>query len=1473
MTNQQPPTENNDREFRNLRQRVWQIIKNPRNQIIALVGLGTIVIIGYVGTKFVITKVAPNRIEKELEKILARDVILGQVTTDPLNRIIIDGIVIPPTAKDKSNLDIEEVRIHVNLWSLLWKGRVLLDIVADDIKGYAQLDTLRPPSKEKKPLPDSFLLPALPITTQITLQLQDSKLLVNRNANTKAIAIDTQGKIEFLYDSRKQPLSYNLKNRIGDGNITVKGETLLSNTQSKNQVKIKRLDVPDIIPFLPELPVEMKEGIINGNFKVNLPSLLKLKESTAKGKLKVSNLTGKVNTSKIQLPPDSPVIPLLNKDFSANLDISFKNQSATIAKADFNWGEINTTTKGKIDLQKGYSLQANLKSLSLAQMLSDIGIQLPIIINGLASSDIKITGEIDNPIINGNLNIAKSILDKLDLGTIKSQFTASLNEVEVNQITIQPTFGGEITSQAFIKTNLKKTVLAGKPFNLDESNFNLKFSAKLPPNQVIQAFNIDDYGVNFNNLIATGEIKGTLSKPQGLLSFAIPNIQADNFKDVKAEGKLVINQEQIEIVDTQLVANNNQIQIKGNSDLKTQNWQFNLAGKNFNLTPFLAQFCNNNPTCLATEVNTKVPIILTRLDSQFQGNLNSPQLEKIEGKGGLNLQVAQGNLDVETSLNKGNLMIKGKGNNIALQKIFTALPTSVDVVDSNINLTTNIPELLASQQGNNIPNLDVSANLNGKIANGNIRTVAEVKNGLFTLDGGINNISLSRLLPTTNLQEDNLDANFSASASLQDLSSTLPIQIKQTAVTLGENVVQARGNLDVVNLFQKPDINNLRLEVDAKSQFETIIVSEIFTTLSQSDMNMLPKEINLDGDAKLLGVVTGNNLLTNPFGENGLNLLGDVSLTNFKIDRVQFEPTLTGKLVINPQSKISLDLRGKRDVINLAFVKDSLFIPPLNTTLPYTPQNIEIRQGGEGGLSLLASRQGNNFVTAINNFTLDGLQLQPAANFGINGTLTGVLSTEISLNLNDFSLQGDLNLVQPAIDFINVNQISAGFAYQDNIATVTQSVIKFGDTEYNLAGKFNLQTQDIQAKVDLKGDMIDIFNTLKISDFESLTSFAQQLTTRDAFAQAQTIPTQSIGEDQKTIASKVNLLTKIDQQIKAIARQIRAGTIPNNLNIYGDYQGEILLSGNIKNPIINFDVTGYQWHWLPQQNFPNIVDPLGLVIEQTESIAIRKVSIYAVFQDNNLSFKPLFINVNDSEISLVGDISAQSQNLKFKIHQFPLDLATRFVPLPIDLETNINLEATIKGRFINPDIEGVLTLENTAIEGAVIEEEIVTDFNYRNYELALNSVSPEHVTVEANLPYNLLFDIEKPAFINLEFDDRSKKVISILTGNKVNIPEGKYTAKLNVEIDSISQLLKSFDLEDIKITGNLDFQETKFTSSLFEESALISGNINLSADQIINVDNLLAKVNQTDLTIQGSLPVFKSLPNNENLLTVNVPNQ
>lgn len=97
------------------------------------------------------------------------------------------------------------------------------------------------------------------------------------------------------------------------------------------------------------------------------------------------------------------------------------------------------------------------------------------------------------------------------------------------------------------------------------------------------------------------------------------------------------------------------------------------------------------------------------------------------------------------------------------------------------------------------------------------------------------------------------------------------------------------------------------------------------------------------------------------------------------------------------------------------------------------------------------------------------------ANYGIKGKLKGDFNTQLTLNLNDFTAEGDITINNPAIGVVEGKEIKADFNYQNNIAQLNQGRLLFANTQYDLSGKLNLVTQEIEGNVNLRGEMEDIF--------------------------------------------------------------------------------------------------------------------------------------------------------------------------------------------------------------------------------------------------------------------------------------------------------------------------------------------------------------------------------------------------------------
>lgn len=1796
MTNQQPEDWGNNPQSLSVKQKLATLLRKPQTQIISLVTVSGILAGGYGVTRYLINTVIPSRIETELEKMLSRDVNFGKVSHSLFNEIIVENIEIPPTAIDPSFLSIESAKISLDLWSLLWQRKLPINIIANDITGYGQLDTLLPPKDERKPFPSSLKLPSLPIETKINLTLQRSKIGISANATTEAVEINSRGKLTLVYDNENQPLSYDLENRIGFSRINLRGETLLTDTASDNKLEIRYLNLPQLARLMPNLPLDLQEGFLNGNLKIATPSLSTLNINDVEGKVNLQDVKGKVDRSKLasidsnesleiwdrfNLKEKIEKTPLLNKNFVANVFLDIREESQTIEYASLKIGEIDASVRGEISQLGGYNLQGSLNPVNLRKVLPSLGVKSPVIIDGLLTANIQVTGNLDNPAVEGKVKVAKTFVDKLELGNIDSQFSGNLDKITIQQVTVKPP-SGIITAGGVINTNFNQNRLEGKPTQLAKIPFNFRFTADLPQG-VWSNYDILSgkgssiepipFPLTIRQILAKGEIKGNLNNPQGEISFSLPSISTLG-EEFASEGKLVIDKNRVNIIDTQLVnqRNQNQILVNGNGNLQEKTYAVNLTSNEINLTPFLSPLCQSLSFCDESLVNVNLPTLAKNLDIDISGDLAEISLNNIDSKGKVNLLIdnqinndnslvsnlssrlvsEKGNINLNFDLAKSDLTINTQVNQLSLNNILPSLPSLANIIHSQITLTANTQDLLTSpppsldnnfnsnfpnsltltadsklqleegivnatvrvdeenttltadvsqisvnqfitslpldinssqinlsaktrelyslanqspnlnyetltslpslnltadirgrfaggdfnsqtlvknsqvslegfaegillsqllpktnnsnvtaenikanvsltssvsdlvtftlnyldnQTFSSLPSLNLSTDIRGRLAQGNFNSEIFVKNNQVSLEGDANGISFRQLFPNSNLKVNNLNGSLSLTSTFSDLvtfagnyldnqslspipslnlrvdgngniaqgkvlvstrvnhnqwqsrintrnvnletlnqqlslisqssninladldnvngeinlsgslpavlenkafASVIPINIESAFFETGKNTVKGKGNFNLVNLFSSPDVNNLQLQVTANSNLNIIPLNQLLASASSEEkegFRFLPTSIDLDGRVNFQGVIKGNQLLRNPLAENNLDIQGDLILSNFNFNNLGFESELKGKLTLN-SSLINLDLRGKEDVIAVSLPREDVTLSPLNLTTPFFPSHIEIKQGRDSGFSLVGRRIDNQFNLVLSDFALESLELQPALNYGVKGKVRGDLSSNITVSLSDFSATGNVSLDTFGLGNIIAKNFSTNFNFADSVAQLENARLSFANTNYDLEGKFNFATQVVEAKMAFDGRVEDIFATLQISDVDTLSALLTHWQTGDVLASADNIPPASLGDETDSIKSQVNLLYIIDQQIRSIARDLQSGKMPNDLDIRGKYQGEILLAGKITSPEVNLNFEGNQWQWLPQQNFPNIVDSLGLVMEETQFIPIDKIALKAVWQNQNFAVQPFELSIANSQVFFAGNLSTTSQEGSFKVVDFPLNFLESFIKFPLDLNSLISLDGKLSGDIFDPQIIGNVALKNTALDGAVIDEQIKGIFSYNNHELKVSSIENQNIEINALIPYHPLVIEDKPALINVKLNSDRVKILDIISQGKISLNGGNISSNLSVEIASINQLINNFKPELIRVGGEINFDNALVNSVAINNTINLTGKVNIEPEnQVLNVEELKGIIDNADVTISGKLPLFNPINNNENPLSVKISNQ
>ena len=1652
--NQQPPNQN-DNENIGIFSQISQVFQQPRTQVITGITVISLGIAGYMGVRILVNQVIPTELEKILSDTLEREVELGEISSFSLNHITVKGTSIPPTDDDNSYAEIDKININFDLFPLIINRTLPIDIVVNKATVFAQIDTLikqfQPKEEEEEAKP--FEWPDIPvITPEINLQLKQADLTVQMASDTQPLMIDAKGDVNLVYDKHNKPLEYNLKANLAEGKVEIEGETILETIESNNQVIIENLYLPEIASSLESLlPVTLNEGEVNANLTLDIPSLEDIENFDVNGNLRVENIQANL--------VDSQNIKALEKPIYANALLDFQGQKVTFQEAKANIGDVGGNIEGSVDYEDGFNLNLNLNPLRISKLLPQIPVTLPVNADGFVSANIQVNGDVLNPVIEGNIQSKKTLVDKIALGDINTNFQANLEEFVLEKLTVKPVAGGEFVANGVIKTNLKETITNKGKIDITKMPLNFKFQTNLPTEKIISPYNIIPNEISIGNLSAKGQLTGNLNKPLASAEFTIPQASSATDGQISGQGKLVLDNQKFKLINTELIADQGKINVEANGDFKSQKWQANLIANQLYLTPFLAQFCRTSSSCPNDQIDLSTPITVTNTNVELNGNLDNISLDTIQAEADVDLKIDRGSVLVNSTLNEGQIQATAKARQIPVTDIVTAIPLNTNLVSSDINVSTTVDDLLTlasspekipsnfnivadtklavesgivdaitnvnSQQTkvianvnnvslekvlpsldteiestqvnlsaktqellalakqpfnfnnfNTLNSLNANADLQLKVGTGNVNANANINSDFVTATAITTNISPQEIIPNLPIDADNVNAQVNLKADFSDVlafgnnyletqtvtnipslnlttdanlevaegrvsalvnaknnqwqakintdevnpeslakqlalipnnedlnignlnsqinlagnvdsllqpNQNIPIQAKSIKVNLGENNIAAEGNLTISNLLTKPDVSNLQINVNAASNLASLPINPILKQFN-TDNVILPEEINLEGQAEFQGNIKGKNLLSNPLGKDNLNVNGNLKLANFSLNNFEFEPLLEGKVTIIPDQEIAINLRGENDAVVAKIVPGNLTIPNTNLTIPYVPDNIEIRQGGQDGFVVEGQRKNNEFVASISDFPLELFNLSPGREYGILGPIEGDVNAELAINLLDFTGAGKLNINQPAIGNIQATEIAGNFNYYDNQAQLEQGYLKFLETEYNLQGGVNFATGEINGKLNLEGEMDDIFKTLKISDINTIAALINNFQNKDTFSSANNIQSASIGDNNNSIREQLNLLYNVEQSIKKIAKEIEAGTIPNELEIIGEYEGEINIAGTIKSPQVSLNFEGNEWQWLPQQSFPNIVQSLGLVMEETQSIAIPKVLVKANYQNQKINVDKFNLNIGKSKINFAGNLGLNEQKGEFAVENFSLDLVENFVPLPVDIGGEINIKGKVGGNLlVNPEVEGNISILNAALDGQILEKDIEAKFNYSNYTLNFDTTFPEEIKVAATIPYHPLIDTNQPTNINVQLDTEAIALLGVLSQGQIELSGGEAEANVNVEIASLTNLIddlsqKNPSLEkisdEIKLTGDVLLDDAKITSVALSKPLNLTGKVTLLDEtKAIQVEQINASYNDTVINIAGVLPLLKPIKNNPNPLTVSIPEQ
>lgn len=592
----------------------------------------------------------------------------------------------------------------------------------------------------------------------------------------------------------------------------------------------------------------------------------------------------------------------------------------------------------------------------------------------------------------------------------------------------------------------------------------------------------------------------------------------------------------------------------------------------------------------------------------------------------------------------------------------------------------------------------------------------------------------------------------------------------------------------------------------------------------------VPAQVSYSGRADFVGRVTGT--------PSDPKVVGDLALRQFVLNGVAFEPVLQGNLRLD--RGVSLNLQGQQDRI----------IARLDAA--YQPVAFDIQRG----TAIARGRtQGDLLLVEAQQFPLAFLRPIGLANqFPVTGDLTGTLAVNLR-TLNDpnrLSATGQVTISSPSIAGFRADQFGGRIAITNGVASLSGAELRRGDSIFQLSGSANLLATDPNFQGQLKvtqGDVQDVLELLQLYDIGDLGRGLDLPT----FSNASALSTIPVELANTPLIDQLRRLSEIQSLLAQTAAARRANPIPELSELKGKFDAAINVGGSLQKGLTaDFQLSGSNWQW--------------------RDYLAKQVVVRGTFAEGALTLLPLRIQSDEALIAFTGQVGGTQQSGQFRMENIPVESLTELFALPIDLEGQLNVNATLAGSLTNPQAIGLIQLNNGIVNGTEIQT-ARGNFRYENSRLDFGSniliSGTEPLTITASLPYRLPTSTVQPASNEIRLDvnvkDEGLAFLNLLN-NQVAWESGMGRVNLQVRGTLLQPIATG--IAEVK-------NATLRVKALPDPLTDVNASIRFEQDRL-RVDSVKGQFSRGTVAASGVLPILVPLdstdPDNQTPLGVNLNN-
>ncbi|MEM6403502.1 MAG: DUF748 domain-containing protein, partial [Cyanobacteria bacterium P01_D01_bin.116] len=511
------------------RRRVW-LHNTLKVAGVSLVGLG---VAGYFGLDYFIRRKLPSLLDKQLTEFINRPVKVGEVKYWSLTGIRLKNSSIPATQNDPNYVKAKAIDIGFNPIPLLLTQTLPLRISLIEPDVYVEEDKQGEWVRVNLDTGEG----ELPFDIDAKVNLRRAKVAVLPQALKNPFAIeDINGYLNYSQNKSWQ-LQYGINAPVVKGKVDIDGVTQLTDYKSKINARINNLSLPDLSNYVKDnLPVTIPSGLLNANLEVDLPGLSKFAETQVDGTASVEKL--QVKSPQLKVP------------VNAIANLKFEGQRLIFGETRANYGNVIAGVSGVADLDEGFDLKVNTNSFNIGNLLKTTNLKSPVNVDGNLQAQLLLKGDAENPILLGNVFSSRGIvIDKTAFSKVNTVFGGNFKQFILQEFRATPATGGDIIAKG--KVSFPRSLPEVKDFS--KSKIALDFDARIAnPGAIIASYGVTDDMVKLGRLLAAGEVNGTVANPNGVLSWNLPEAEADIVGRVSGGGKVRLAGNLITLNDTSL---------------------------------------------------------------------------------------------------------------------------------------------------------------------------------------------------------------------------------------------------------------------------------------------------------------------------------------------------------------------------------------------------------------------------------------------------------------------------------------------------------------------------------------------------------------------------------------------------------------------------------------------------------------------------------------------------------------------------------------------------------------------------------------------------------------------------------------------------------------------------------------------------------------------------------------------------------